>query len=422
MLTPAVKSSSLFPSYNLPAHRGLILILVVNAFLFGSALLHVFSISGAVPLALNLLATLYFVLKKNRSVGYPHMVLIGLILFSTLVQVVIWNDGSYLRYAIFPVSTILILMVASRADLDRMVDAISVLALVVLLLAAIAFVSVFAGVEPLATLENRDGRNLYVFFSTLSNSYNVNANIVRPSGIYDEPGALSFFVCAIACLRTFLGKSERLTWVLLGLGLVTLSLAHVIYMVAHFLAVARLRTYLTPAPIVIVVAVLAVVSSGLGHVFYEKLILRFESAEGSKVVAGDNRSERLSGALDIIEADKSVLVVGIGPGCVKSISTCELDDIPPFSAAPLEPLILLGFVQGWLYYLMLMMLFAAPLFGRKYLVVFGVALLLLQRPYVMHIGYSFYSFLIFFMFSGAVIDYFRSELQEKRPTFVSRGE
>lgn len=52
-------------------------------------------------------------------------------------------------------------------------------------------------------------------------------------------------------------------------------------------------------------------------------------------------------------------------------------------------------------------------FGRKYLVVFAFGLLLLQRPYVMHIGYSFYSFLVLFVFSGAVIDYFRREFRLK---------
>ena len=74
---------------------------------------------------------------------------------------------------------------------------------------------------------------------------------------------------------------------------------------------------------------------------------------------------------------------------------------------------LLGLTQGWLYYFVLAMLFMSPLLGRKYLVIFAFGLLLLQRPYVMHIGYSFYSFLVLFVFSGAVIDYFRREFRLK---------
>lgn len=413
MSSPAAKSASIFPNYDLPSQSGLVLLLVVNALFFGSALLHLFGIGGALPLILNLVGALYLVLTKKRALGYPHLVLIGLILGSTLVQSVLWGNFSYLRYAAFPVSSILLLMLVSRADLDRMLNVVSVLMLVMLLLAALGFVAAFVGVEPLTTLENRDGRSLHIFFSTFSNSYNWNSNILRPSGIYDEPGALSFFVCSIACLRAFLGKSERFTWALLGLGLVTLSVAHVIYMLVHFLAVVRFRPYLNGFWVLIAVVIFGIFLSGLGSVFYDRLFLRFESTDDSKIVAGDNRSQRILGAIDIVASDRSVLLVGIGPDCVRNVRSCEHGDLPAFAAAPLEPLVLLGLTQGWLYYFVLAMLFMSPLFGRKYLVVFAFGLLLLQRPYVMHIGYSFYSFLVLFVFSGAVIDYFRREFRLK---------
>lgn len=407
MANPTTNSSSLFPNFDLPPHRGLVLVFILNAIFFGSAFLTIFSISGAVPLVVNLIISLYLIVKRERGIGHCHVFLVGLIILTTCLQIYIWSDWSYFKYSAFLVSSISVVMLASRADIEKTIDAISLISLVVLLLASISFVLVYLGAEPLITFENRDGRPLYVFPSTLSNSYQMSANIVRPSGIFDEPGALSFFICSIACLRTIIGKSERLTWALLGLGLVTLSLAHIIYMAIHFIAVARLRNHLTMAPVLSVLAILAVVTSGIGDIFYEKLVLRFDMTEGSGVIAGDNRTARITGALDIIESDNRILFLGIGPNCIENVHDCE-GNVPAFAAAPLEPLVLLGFLQGWPYYLLLVVLSFSPLLGRKYLVVFGFGLLLLQRPYVMHLGYSFYSILILFVFLGLAIDHFRS--------------
>ena len=400
-MTPSGTQVSCFPNYHLPVRAGVVFVLVLNSFFYASAVFHLAGISGLVPVLVNLGFAAWYLLKGGRQPGALYLILCVAILASAVAQIWIWGDPSFLRYVVFPVSSLLVIMLASRADLSAMVSIVSVLALVVLLLAALSFVAVYLGVEPVLTTENRDGRPLHVFFSSLSNAYR--GNVVRPSGIFDEPGALSFFVCAIACLRRMFGKSERLTWVLLGLGFVTLSLAHVIYALFHFLSSVKLRKYLTPAPLVVLAVIAVVTFSGLGQVFQDRLIARFDPT-GEKIIAGDNRSERLMGGVYIIQNDPSVWVVGIGPECVEHVRGCE-QTMPPFASAPLEPLVLLGAVQSWPYYWMLVVFFLAPLMGRRYWVVFGFGLLLLQRPYIMHLGYSFVSFLIFAMTLGVMIEW-----------------
>lgn len=393
---------SFFPNYHLPRRAGMVFILVLNVFFYATAILHLAGIGGLIPVVINLGFVAYFLLMGGRQPGTLYLILSAAILISAILQVWIWGDTSFFRYVVFPISSLLVIMLAGRDDLSAMLSTVTVFGLIVLVLAVLTFVAVYFGVEPILTTENRDGRPLHIFFSSFSNAYS--GSVVRPSGIYDEPGALSFFVCAIACLRRLFGKNEGVTWAMLGMGFVTLSLAHVIYAVFHFLSSYRVRKYLTPTPVVVLLVFMGVVFSGLGEVFYDRLIKRFDPT-GEKIIAGDNRSERLMGGVYIIQDNPSVWIVGIGPECVQHVRKCE-KTMPPFASAPLEPLVLLGALQSWSYYLMLLVFILAPLMGRRYWVVFGFGLLLLQRPYIMHLGYSFVSFLILAITLGVMVDYF----------------
>jgi hypothetical protein len=61
---------------------------------------------------------------------------------------------------------------------------------------------------------------------------------------------------------------------------------------------------------------------------------------------------------------------------------------------PLSPLVSSGIFISWPYYLTLAILFIAPVFGRKYMVSFAFGALLLQRPYMLGIGYSLIGLLV----------------------------
>ncbi len=61
---------------------------------------------------------------------------------------------------------------------------------------------------------------------------------------------------------------------------------------------------------------------------------------------------------------------------------------------PLSPLVANGLFISWPYYLTLAILFIAPVFGRKFIVSFAFGALLLQRPYMLGIGYSLIGLLV----------------------------
>jgi hypothetical protein len=53
-----------------------------------------------------------------------------------------------------------------------------------------------------------------------------------------------------------------------------------------------------------------------------------------------------------------------------------------------------GIFISWPYYFSLAVLFIAPFFGRRYIVSFAFGALLLQRPYMIGIGYSLVGLLV----------------------------
>jgi hypothetical protein len=70
---------------------------------------------------------------------------------------------------------------------------------------------------------------------------------------------------------------------------------------------------------------------------------------------------------------------------------------------PLSPLVLHGIFVSWPYYLTLVVLLISPIFGRKYFVSFAFGALLLQRPYMVGIGYSFLGLLLIVTTIGGIV-------------------
>tara|TARA_R110000823_G_scaffold282241_2_gene400457 strand:- start:1131 stop:2096 length:966 start_codon:yes stop_codon:yes gene_type:complete len=290
-------------------------------------------------------------------------------------------------------------MLCSIKDFSIFVDILSLVFFLMLILSIFAFILVLAGVDPVYVAENRDGRPLYYFYFSFTNSYY--GNLIRPSGIFDEPGAFSFYLSALGCLRVLLGKDERLTFYILLMGFITMSLAHVIFFFFYVISQARLKQIFSLRSVVLFIVIFSAAFYFMGDIFYDMLFVRF-GLGGEGLVAGDNRSNLIMNALQFIHQNPKSILVGIGPECLLTHQSCTTP-ISHFNSNPFEPLMRVGLLQSWLYYLLLLIAFIAPFFGRRYFVVFGFGLLLLQRPYLMHVSYSLYSVIIVCITLGVVV-------------------
>ncbi len=163
-------------------------------------------VRGYMLVGLLCLALLVHLLATQRHLSLPFVVGAGVVFALATVPALYWSQPGLAVYPIFFVSAALLVSQANKAERDAFVDLASRFMLVLLIGAIVGYTLAAAGAPPLGAFENTDGRANYFFYTTFTNTRE--ENFIRPSGIYDEPGAFSFFVCVTAYLREATGRSR----------------------------------------------------------------------------------------------------------------------------------------------------------------------------------------------------------------------
>ena len=364
---------------------------------------------GVLTAALAVFLTFPAVLAADSKARLPSLLFIFLLLVSAFATAIYWGDIRFFFGPIFLITAVWLLQFGDKRTLERFVDAATLLLGIALVGAIIGFVLALRGIEPIWVIQNPDGRPNWLFLTTFSNHRSL--GFIRPSGFFDEPGAFSFVICVIAGLRHLLKKNSKTTWLLLIGGLVTFSLAHLIYMFFHLVA-QRIdaRNFLSFVGLFAAVVIVAI-ATGFSDLFVDRLFWRLTLSE-SGTLAGDNRSWRLLNAYYFLAENPSALFFGADPSCRFDYETCK-SMFPLMGENPLAPIVHFGLMQSWPYILVLAVLLLSPLYGRHNLVLFGIALLLLQRPYILAIGYSFLTWLCLVIFVAGVRQRRRSSSNER---------
>lgn len=159
-----------------------------------------------------------------------------------LIQALIWiifsiihSDTSYITRIIFIILTILQL-----ASMDKIIGLKNTIYLhnkfltAQSVLAALAFILFFIGIlSPIIEFQLRDSRPAYFLGITFTNS--ISGNIIRPSGFFDEPGALAAWgIYALIFNKLFYGN-KKIEYLLIASLMLTLSLAYYIQVAIYFL-------------------------------------------------------------------------------------------------------------------------------------------------------------------------------------------
>jgi hypothetical protein len=384
---PLVAGSSMIPVQPGTAgySRLMVGLLVFFSLLGLSPLWHVIGVQHRHLLVLTLLGVVTVSCVHRRPLT-KWVVPLALVLFaSAFAAGVYWAEPRLTLYPMFLVGACLLVGQSTRRELERYVDVASWIMLTLVIGAVVGFLLVRFGVAPLADFPNPDGRTNYVFFTTLTNAYWT--RWIQPSGIYDEPGAFSFVICAIAFLRHVQGKDFRLTWLLLGLGLITFSLAHLVFIIVFALSqpiTLRSVRYLTVAVALLVGAVHAV---GVQQIYRDYLFARvtLDAAQQRGMIT---RVQLLRNAADGLRQVDGAIFFGIDSDCTVDYMACRRK-WAYMGENPLGPLAHHGLLLAWPYYLFLAIAAVLALRGRRNFALLALALLFLQRPYVMSMSYSF---------------------------------
>lgn len=341
-------------------------------------------IRGFMLLAVLCLALLVHLLTTRRHFSLRFLVGAAVAFALASVPAFYWAQPGLAVYPIFIVSAALLVSQANKAERDAFVDVASSFLLALLIGAVVGYALAAAGVPPLSTFENTDGRTNYFFYTTFTNTFE--ETFIRPSGIYDEPGALSFFICITAYLRDATGRSRQTTLALLLLGFITFSVMHLIFFVFYILASQANLRRLMRLTLSVALLIAALFALGAGDVIQDRLLSRLELTDEGNV-AGDTRTLLLLNAAVVLSSVDHAALMGASSDCTLNIASC-IDQFGAMGENLLSPLVSQGLFLSWPYYVFLVTGVLSLARGRKGLLFFAVALLFVQRPYLLNLGYA----------------------------------
>ncbi|MEZ0450827.1 hypothetical protein ABTW24_04385 [Sphingobacterium thalpophilum] len=113
----------------------------------------------------------------------------------------------------------------------RILVVMSICSLIIFLL------GIFINIPFYEEFKNPDGRSNYNFIISFSNTvYDIGSvRLIRPSGFFDEPGSLSFYLVILLIINELYFKQTFLKYLIIICGCATLSIAFYIILIIYFL-------------------------------------------------------------------------------------------------------------------------------------------------------------------------------------------
>lgn len=360
------------------------------ALLAPATLLHYVGLKGLYSTLFVMTVALAFGAVAHWRFRISTLVVAACTVLLSLGNVVQWGDYRYVFYCVFFFCALVLADVAGKAGIERFCTLATSLVIVLLIGAVISFVLAWIGLGPVFAITNPDGQEYYFFYTGFTNSYN--DNLIRASAIYDEPGAFSMYICFVAALRHLLQRDKRTTWLILILGFITFSLAHLVYAMCHFLAEQPSKkriVFFLSALSVALFALVTTITQDTNIILLSRLAL----TDDANLFAGDNRSFQLFNAWNQILEHPSSIWFGLDQTCVFRQTVCQ-EKFGLIGENPLSPLAFGGLSSELPYYVAVALFFLSPFFGRRYIALFGIGLLFLQRPYVTGFSYALIAVLL----------------------------
>jgi len=357
-------------------------LLIVFVILPSPALQHLISIDIKEAFPLAILSVMMYLMFNNACLSQRIILLAMLLLIISAFASILSNSTSQLLMGLALFLMILISkMVETFLITSNSINIAYYFTVILLVGAWIGFFYALLGGAPLVCVDNPDGRQSCLFLATLSNSANIDfLRIIRPAGVFDEPGALSFFTILVVCLNELGGGGKKKSITLLLLGIITLSLTHIVCIITYCFIIFRKKTVY----LVLVFGFLlgyAQIYSPDDSLLYSSFFSRFViTDEGLK---GDNRSNQVKEFFSLIDSNTSrygdnVLIKERG-----GVSQSEAQTANPFSIW-----FAYGFIM-WIPYAITLLFLIVHFFNQIPSVKITSILLfflLLQRPYI----YSMY--------------------------------
>jgi hypothetical protein len=334
-----------------------------------------FKIYAPFYLIFFLIMTFFFQIKINKI----------LLLFSSIAMLSVFLVAFYhndLRYIFFTGNTVIAFMIFSLADRDLLIKIIKISSLIIFLMligAWITFLNVYFTNNFVGTFELSPGWEILRGVLSLGVMFSPELYIFRASSIYDEPGTFSFVIVFVAAIRHFLNMDKKNTWAILILGFVTISLAHFVYVILHFLAEKiNYKKFISFIFLLVLTFIMFQNYLSFTNDIFKALSARLEIVGmGEGFFSGNNRYEYLLNSIMQFQNFQTHNWL-FGNDEFENVICCN----------PLVYLDALGLIGSWHNYLIMFFLFFYSVL-KKNPIVFGIFLILIQRPAIYAAGGAF---------------------------------
>jgi hypothetical protein len=347
-----------------------------------SPLLLAIGIRGIYSLPISFFLIIFILIFSKRKIKNFGIIFGIAILLTASFSAIFWGEFKFVYLAFWLINAILLVAIATKDELTKFVEASTKFLIILIIGAIIGFGLAFSGVKSPGTIDGELGR-IHWYYTTLTNSRLL--NFIRPGGIYDEPGAFSFFICAVAYLRNILNLEKTKTLYLLIGGLITFSIMHLFFIFLFFLSRPLEFKKLVNGIFLGSVLIIIIIILGADIAFQGLLIDRIFNLvinfnENDRVIAFYN-------CIDIIKGNWWVFLFGIDPYCLFDIERC-VSNFEMICCNPLEPITSSGIFISWPYYVGISFLFLSIFFRKNNILIIGLVLLFFQRPGIYSPGYS----------------------------------
>jgi len=319
-----------------------------------------------------------------------------LLFFLITIHTIHWEQNTYKLIAYFSTS-LLIVNIISKSDLILLTKKLRFFYSSLLFLSLVGFLYAYLDGKALFSITNLDGRINNFYLATFANSFesNFHSIFIRPSGIYDEPGAFIFFICMTFVLMQSQNLDKKYGWLFMILGFITTSLSFFVFflffLLDEFIGSRKKKyffLYLLAAFAVLTILYFFMPAVSL---LINKLAERLHFENGK--FAGDNRTILVVQAFEYLS--ENVFLWGLNANCMLGNSICDSFHFLNYGENPLSLVVHYGVLISFPYYLILALFIWVAIKEKKF-IYFGVFLLLLQRPYLMQYSYSILILLVLF--------------------------
>ncbi len=378
--------------YRAKGHSLALILLLFHSFFSTSLIPGLIGISPTFIVLSNFIMIFLLIFHYGRTIKSWAIILTLLVLSTTLFKVLEFGEPFFFKINVYLILTFSILSVVRNNEIVVFTEISSKFLLIFLIGACIAIALNIIGLSYIYSYVAANGREQFFYYTSFGHLHGA---VLRPSGIYDEPGTLAFMLASILVLRRIFDLNQKHSLVLLFLGFSTFSVAYVVFSFFYLFSMNLNGKNRRTTFLLILVFITGSSFSGFIDLFQSAVINRVEIG-GDAIHVSGGRQSLMELAQYNLSTTRDAYLWGVDPFCTINNEACLSKGY--MSENPLAPLAEHGLFIAWPYYLFLSLLVILSFKGRKYLIYLAIGSIFLQRPYLLNYGVSLLGILPIYLY------------------------